>query len=112
MAGVQCAQSAGRQQLLAKRVAGQVGPLVSVHRSRIYHPLQQSHCPHAVRKDQGIDSGLDPMLEAAVPADQRPVNELASLKQSMMYNWVGIVLLMPMASVGHLVCKCLQKSTA
>lgn len=28
-------------------------------------------------------------LEVAVPADQRPVNELKSLKQAQLYSWVG-----------------------
>lgn len=31
-------------------------------------------------------------LEIAVPVDQRPVNELANLKEAFLYNWVGRVI--------------------
>jgi hypothetical protein len=34
------------------------------------------------------EGGLDPALEMAVPADQRPVNELASLREAPLYSWV------------------------
>jgi hypothetical protein len=56
-------------------------------------------CAHGVRRLQqqgqafsndkqptAVDSLED--LEIAVPADQRPVNELASLKEAFLYNWV------------------------
>lgn len=33
--------------------------------------------------------GLDPALERAVPAEQRPVNELKALRQTSLYSWVG-----------------------
>ncbi|GMH38751.1 hypothetical protein BSKO_06635 [Bryopsis sp. KO-2023] len=32
--------------------------------------------------------GLDPQLEMAVPADQRPINELKKLKESQLSSWV------------------------
>ncbi|GFR50026.1 hypothetical protein Agub_g12176, partial [Astrephomene gubernaculifera] len=31
--------------------------------------------------------GLDPYLEVAVPRDQRPVNQLAELKEDPLYSW-------------------------
>lgn len=34
--------------------------------------------------------GLDPSLELAVPKDQRPSNELASLKTAPLYSWVSV----------------------
>jgi hypothetical protein len=34
-----------------------------------------------------VDSLED--LEIAVPADQRPVNELSALKEAFLYNWVS-----------------------
>lgn len=34
-----------------------------------------------------ISGGLDPYLEVAVPKDQRPVNQLAELKQDPLYSW-------------------------
>lgn len=36
----------------------------------------------------GSGGGLDPALERAVPADQRPVNELKQLRQTTLYSWV------------------------
>lgn len=39
------------------------------------------------REGQG-PQGLDPALEAAVPVDQRPVNELAQLKEAPLCGWV------------------------
>lgn len=38
----------------------------------------------------GLRGGLDPSLEMAVPSEQRPVNELASLRQSALYSWVRL----------------------
>ena len=34
--------------------------------------------------------GLDPYLEVAVPRDQRPVNQLAELKEDSLYAWVSL----------------------
>jgi hypothetical protein len=34
------------------------------------------------------EGGLDPALELAVPVDQRPVNELAALREAPLYSWV------------------------
>ena len=34
-------------------------------------------------------SGLDPALELAVPVDQRPVNELAALREAPLYSWAS-----------------------
>ncbi|GLC44649.1 hypothetical protein PLESTB_001329500 [Pleodorina starrii] len=34
-----------------------------------------------------MKGGLDPYLEVAVPKDQRPVNQLAELKQDPLYSW-------------------------
>ena len=36
----------------------------------------------------GFRGGLDPSLEMAVPSEQRPVNELASLRQASLDSWV------------------------
>lgn len=36
------------------------------------------------------EGGLDPMLEMAVPYDQRPVNELTHLRESPMYTWAEL----------------------
>lgn len=38
-------------------------------------------------KKDGVPSGLDPSLESAVPSDQRPVNELQSLKAGQLFSW-------------------------
>lgn len=38
----------------------------------------------------GAAGGLDPALELAVPADQRPVNELAALREAPLYSWVSL----------------------
>lgn len=40
------------------------------------------------KADTGIGDGLDPALERAVPAEQRPVNELKQLRQASLYSWV------------------------
>ena len=37
---------------------------------------------------QGLAGGLDPRLEIAVPAEQRPVNELAQIRKAVLYSWV------------------------
>jgi hypothetical protein len=37
--------------------------------------------------------GLDPRLEMAMPADQRPVNELAALRTNFLDSWVGTAFL-------------------
>ena len=34
--------------------------------------------------------GLDPKLEVAVPSNQRPVNELAQLRDGQLYSWVSL----------------------
>ncbi|EFJ41307.1 hypothetical protein VOLCADRAFT_98713 [Volvox carteri f. nagariensis] len=36
-----------------------------------------------------MKGGLDPYLEVAVPKDQRPVNQLAELKQDPLYSWMN-----------------------
>ena len=36
------------------------------------------------------EGGLDPSLEVAIPPDQRPVNELASLRGAPLYSWVSL----------------------
>jgi len=36
-----------------------------------------------------LGGGLDPSLELAVPKDQRPSNELASLRTAPLYSWVS-----------------------
>lgn len=38
----------------------------------------------------GTGGGLDPALERAVPADQRPVNELKQLRQTTLYSWATL----------------------
>ena len=37
--------------------------------------------------------GLNPDLEQPVPSEQRPVNELAALRETWLYSWVGCGLL-------------------
>ena len=39
----------------------------------------------ALKQEQG--GGLDPQLEVAVPKEQRPVNELSQLRNSVLYSW-------------------------
>lgn len=39
--------------------------------------------------DEADNGGLHPMLEMAVPSDQRPVNELRKLKESQLSSWVS-----------------------
>ena len=46
---------------------------------------QRSAGPPRLCSNRG---GLDPRLEIAVPADQRPVNELSQLKEDPLYSWV------------------------
>lgn len=40
----------------------------------------------------GSKGGLDPSLEMAVPSEQRPVNELAALRQAALYSWATLSL--------------------
>jgi len=42
----------------------------------------------ATSGSSGGKGGLDPSLEMAVPAEQRPVNELSALRKSVLYSWV------------------------
>lgn len=52
--------------------------------------LCRKHLPFRPRAQPDVDrgkGGLDPSLEIAVPFDQRPVNELANLKQTFLYSW-------------------------
>uniref|UniRef100_A0A7S3UF35 Uncharacterized protein n=1 Tax=Picocystis salinarum TaxID=88271 RepID=A0A7S3UF35_9CHLO len=60
--------------------------------------LQMTHVVCASRDQVGgegweppaYEGGLDPMLEMAVPYDQRPVNELTHLRGSPMYTWAEL----------------------
>lgn len=45
----------------------------------------------AVEKGTEKAQGLDPYLEAAVPRDQRPIEQLAELKGDPLYSWVRAV---------------------
>jgi hypothetical protein len=36
--------------------------------------------------------GLDPLMEAAVPRDQRPVNELAAMQEGFIFRWASLPL--------------------
>jgi hypothetical protein len=48
---------------------------------------QQAQAFSNDKQPTAVDSLED--LEIAVPVDQRPVNELASLKEAFLYNWVS-----------------------
>ncbi len=83
---------------------------LSGHRQLDFSQLHPSRCPGARHRwqtlpraqasdssdgsrsrrkaDTGIGGGLDPALERAVPAEQRPVNELKQLRQASLYSWV------------------------
>lgn len=76
----------------AKRAAGchfSSSPLTS-HIGHHQHAAASSCI--AGRASNRDDTALDSLeeLEIAVPADQRPVNELAALKQSFLYDWVRV----------------------
>lgn len=55
--------------------------------SAVHFGLRARHAPskhvsmRAVPNDTESQQGLDPLLEAAVPRDQRPVNELTQLQE-------------------------------
>ena len=86
------------------RVAHHAGSLPAPHVGpRCWHPLQlrRRQWSAAVRAfgsndgrgpttsgSSGGKGGLDPSLEMAVPPEQRPVNELSALRQSVLYSWV------------------------
>lgn len=42
-------------------------------------------------EESPLTGGLSSNLEQAVPAEQRPVNELAALREAALYSWVSIV---------------------
>lgn len=44
----------------------------------------------ASERDFSSQGGLDPKLEVAVPANQRPVNELAQLRDGQLYSWATL----------------------
>jgi hypothetical protein len=50
-------------------------------------PQRNAYLAAAIRRDNGMP--LD-SLEAAVPSDQRPVNELLQLKGDVLYNWATL----------------------
>lgn len=56
---------------------------------------KQQPTPSTSGRGQGTASGLglNPDLEQPVPSDQRPVNELAALRETWLYSWVGCGLL-------------------
>ncbi len=85
------------------RAMHQTGGLPAQHAApRLGQPVQpqRRRWPSAVRAFDGNDGrgqatsggsgkgGLDPSLEMAVPAEQRPVNELSALRNSVLYSWV------------------------
>ena len=85
------------------RAVHHFGALPAPHAApRLGQPLhpQRRRWPAAVRAFDGNDGrgpttsgssgkgGLDPSLEMAVPAEQRPVNELSALRKSVLYSWV------------------------
>lgn len=54
-------------------------------------PIRQS-IPSTSGRGHGTASsglGLNPDLEQPVPTEQRPVNELAALRETWLYSWVG-----------------------
>lgn len=72
------------------RVIGGSSPL-----GRPALPAQRARRGAACRASKDDDSmdpmpGLDPSLERAVPSEQRPVNELKSLKQANLYSWATL----------------------
>ena len=53
---------------------------------------KQQPTPSTSGRGQGKASsglGLNPDLEQPVPSEQRPVNELAALRETWLYSWVG-----------------------
>lgn len=80
--------------ILLGRSQGVTGKAHCIHQHAHLHYCALSKPPtskvatRALKKDQQTSSGLDPSLEMAVPPDQRPVNELANLKQALFYSWV------------------------
>ena len=42
-------------------------------------------------EESPLTGGLSSNLEQAVPAEQRPVNELAALREAALYSWVSNV---------------------
>ena len=57
---------------------------------------KQQPTPSTSGRGQGTASsglGLNPDLEQPVPSEQRPVNELAALRETWLYSWVGCDLL-------------------
>lgn len=53
---------------------------------------KQQPVPSTSGRGQGTASsglGLNPDLEQPVPTEQRPVNELAALRETWLYSWVG-----------------------
>ncbi|KAK9827408.1 hypothetical protein WJX74_000205 [Apatococcus lobatus] len=69
---------------------------VSDHATRAYfQQRRQQRClrlraRQSQNKPEGGGGGLDPLLERPVPPDQRPVNELASLRQAQLYSWATL----------------------
>ncbi|GIL69293.1 hypothetical protein Vretifemale_230 [Volvox reticuliferus] len=72
----QCACSMGR--LMAPR---------RVSRPATHRRVVVTHASPEKSSTDEMKGGLDPFLEVAVPKDQRPVNQLAELKQDPLYSW-------------------------
>lgn len=92
---VACSTSYAQPQLLVKLPAARQAhlaaapQLAAVHRRGVALPLAAGP---GGRGTQGSSGGLDPSLEIEVPKDQRPVNELASLKADPLYSWATLEL--------------------
>lgn len=92
----------GQQQHLATSSRGKLPALPSAwrqSRSPAWSPAGVSRhrrCSTSVRAAQddsrrtGSQGGLDPSLEISVPPEQRPVNELASLRGAPLYSWATL----------------------
>ena len=52
-------------------------------------------------EESPLTGGLSSNLEQAVPAEQRPVNELAALREAALYSWVSSV---PQHPAGPALC--------
>ena len=59
------------------------------HSSRQSRPYRTCVRSLRAQNNERQGGGLDPSLEIAVPSDQRPVNELAALRNAPLYSWVS-----------------------
>ncbi|PNH02065.1 hypothetical protein TSOC_012026 [Tetrabaena socialis] len=70
------------------RLARQLAPsLVPAAHPRSRRRVALARARPEKSTDESVQGGLDPYLEIAVPKDQRPINQLAELKNDSLYSW-------------------------